>query len=214
MARYTRGPGAQVRPTGAGRDASGCVMAQAVDSNATLGNTDLSAQFGFWAGASLPIGLALCLFLTGLFFAEPMNRIGLLTLPDFYRRKYGRAIEVLAAPTMVVSFCILLAGNLLAGGYLFKAFMGTSYLTGVLLIAAIMLLYTFPGGLLSVVYTDLLQASLAFIGSVALLVFVAVNYGVSIPTGMGPFDLGQMTDPAAGAYINWATLIASAPEIS
>lgn len=188
--------------------AAAALMAQAVDSNATLGNTDLSAQFGFWGGASLPIGLALCLFVTGLFFAKPLNRMGLLTLPDFYRLKYGRAVEVLAAPIMVLSFCILLAGNLVAGGYLLQAFMGTSYLTGVLLIAGVMLLYTVPGGLLSVVYTDLLQATLAFVGSVALIIFVAVNYGISIPEGTGPFAFEQLTDPAAGAYINWATLIA------
>ena len=45
--------------------AAATLMAQSVDSNATLGNTDLSSEFGFWAGAALPIGLSLCLFLTG-----------------------------------------------------------------------------------------------------------------------------------------------------
>ncbi len=188
--------------------AATALMAQAVDSNATLGNTDLSSQFGFWAGASLPIGLAICLFLTGLFFAKPLNSMGLLTLPDFYRRKYGRAVELVASPIMVLSFTILLAGNLVAGGYLFETFLGTSFTIGVLLIALAMLLYTLPGGLLSVVYTDLLQVSLAVIGSIAVLVFIAVNYGISIPKGMGPFDFGQLTSPASGAYINWATLIA------
>jgi len=77
--------------------ATASLMAQSVDSNATLGNTDLAAEFGFWAGASLPLGLALCLFLTGLFFAKPMNRMDLVTLPDFYRRKYGRVTEVVAS---------------------------------------------------------------------------------------------------------------------
>src|SRR5687767_8828570 len=48
------------------------LMAQAIDSNATLGNVDLTHQFGFWSGAALPIGLALCLLLTGLFFAKPL----------------------------------------------------------------------------------------------------------------------------------------------
>ncbi len=187
--------------------AATALMAQAVDSNATLGNTDLSAQFGFWAGASLPIGLAICLLLTGLFFAGPLNRMGLMTLPDFYSRKYGRTVESLAAPIMVLSFSILLAGNLVAGGYLFKTFLGTSYLTGVLLIALAMLLYTLPGGLLSVVYTDVLQVSLALIGAIAVTVFIAVNYGISIPAGMGPFDFEQLTDPKVGAYINWATLL-------
>lgn len=100
--------------------AAATLMAQSVDSNATLGNTDLSAEFGFWAGASLPIGLALCLFLTGLFYAKPMNRMGLVTLPDFYRVKYNRLTEFVAAILMVLSFSFLLAGNLVAGGYLFQ----------------------------------------------------------------------------------------------
>ena len=32
--------------------AAATLMAQSVDSNATLGNTDLSSEFGFWAGAA------------------------------------------------------------------------------------------------------------------------------------------------------------------
>ena len=37
---------------------------------------------------------------------------------------------------------------------------------------------------------------------------MAVTHGIAIADGMGPLDLGQMTDPAQGATINWATLIA------
>lgn len=110
--------------------AAATLMAQAVDTNATLGNTDLTSEFGFWPGASLPIGLALCLFITGLFFAKPLNRMRLTTLPDFYRRRYGRVVEVVSALIMVLSFSILLAGNLVAGGYLFETFLGTSYAAG------------------------------------------------------------------------------------
>jgi len=69
----------------------GALMGSAVDTNATLGNTDLASEFGFWAGACLPLGLALCLFLTGVFFAKPMNRMGLTSFPDYYRLRFGRA---------------------------------------------------------------------------------------------------------------------------
>ena len=184
------------------------LMGQAVDSNATLGNTDLSVSLGFWAGASLPLGLGLCLLLTGIFFAKPMNRMGLLSLPDFYRIKYGRGIELAASILMIFSFCILLAGNLVAGGFLFERFLGTSYTVGVLLIVGVVLAYTITGGMFSDAYTAFIQMVLTVIGSAALLIWVAVRYGITIPEGMGPFDLGQLTDPAQGATINWATLIA------
>lgn len=188
--------------------AAATLMAQSLDSNATLGNTDLVASFGFWAGAALPVGLALCLFLTGLFFAKPMNRMNLTTLPDFYRRKYGRTAEVLASVIMSVAYAFLLAGNLVAGGFLFEIFVGTSFQVGVFLIAALVLAYTVAGGLFSVAYTDFLQAGVAFVGSIALIVFVATQYGITIPDGMGPTNIGQLTDPSQGAYINLATIVA------
>ena len=188
--------------------AAATLMAQSVDSNATLGNTDLAAEFGFWAGASLPLGLALCLFLTGIFFAKPMNRMGLITLPDFYRVKYNRLTEVVASIIMVLSFSFLLAGNLVAGGYLFQAFLGTSYIAGVMLIAIIVLIYTASGGLFAVAYTDAIQVAIALLGTVLLFGFIATNYGVAMPEGMGPLDLAQLSNPAQGAAINWATLLA------
>ena len=188
--------------------AAATLMAQSVDSNATLGNTDLAAEFGFWAGASLPIGLALCLFLTALFFAKPMNRMGLITLPDFYRVKYNHLTEVVASLLMVLSFSFLLAGNLVAGGYLFEAFLGTSYTAGVMLLAIVVFIYTASGGLFAVAYTDAIQVGIAFIGSIGLLVFMALNFGLDIPADTGPLALAQLTDPGAGAAINWATLMA------
>ncbi len=184
------------------------LMGQAVDSNATLGNTDLTYSLGFWAGASLPLGLGLCLLITGIFFAKPMNRMGLLSLPDFYRIKYGRGIELTSSVLMIFSFCILLAGNLVAGGFLFERFLGTSYAGGVLLIVTVVLSYTLTGGMFSDAYTALIQMAITVIGTASLLIWVWVTYGITIPEGMGPFDLGQLTDPAQGAMINWATLVA------
>jgi Na+/proline symporter len=188
--------------------AAATLMAQSVDSNATLGNTDLVAEFGFWAGASLPLGLALCLFLTAMFYAKPLNRMNLITLPDFYRVKYGRTTEFVASIIMVLSFSFLLAGNLVAGGYLFQTFLGTSYTAGVVFIALIVFIYTASGGLFAVAYTDAIQVAIAFLGSILLIGFVALAFGFNIPADTGPLAFGQLTNPEQGALINWATLLA------
>ena len=57
-------------------------------------------------------------------------------------------------------------------------------------------------------YTAIVQMSLILVAAVATLIWVTVAYGLTIPEGMGPFDFGQLSDPAQGAAINWATLIA------
>ena len=188
--------------------AAATLMAQSVDSNATLGNTDLSAEFGFWAGAALPIGLSLCLFLTGTFLAKPMNRMGLITIPDFYRVKYGRRVELIASCIMSISFSFLLAGNLVAGGFMFQTFLGTSYVGGITLLATLVFAYTVSGGLFAVAYTDAMQILIALVGALGLLAFVLVNFGLDIAPGTGPLALEQLTSVGSGAAVNWASLLA------
>ena len=65
------------------------LAAQAVDGNSSLGNVALVFEFGFWAGAVIPIGLGLCLFVTAAFYAKPLNKMSMITLPDFYFRRFG-----------------------------------------------------------------------------------------------------------------------------
>lgn len=179
----------------------------AVDSNATVGNTDLSAGYGFWAGASLAIGLAICLLLAGLFLAAPMNRMGLFTLGDFFARRYNRKVEIVASLLMIFAFTILLAGNLVAMGFLLETFTGLPYDIGVVLAVCLVLAYTIGGGLYSDAYTAVIQACITCVATVTLLIWVLATYGISIPAGFGPFDLGQLTDSSQGAPVNWATLI-------
>lgn len=184
------------------------LTAAAVDSNATVGNTDLTSQFGFWAGASLAIGLAICLLITGLFLARPMNAMKLFTLADFFRMRYDRTTEIVASVIMVLSFTILLAGNLVACGFLLERFAGIPYVWGVILSVALVLSYTIAGGLFSDAYTAAIQTVITVVAAISLLVWVALAYGIVIPEGMGPFDFEQLTDPAMGAPVNWATLVA------
>ena len=185
------------------------LMAAAVDSNATVGNTDLTSSFGFWAGASLAIGLAICLLLTGLFLAKPMNRMKLFTLADFYRLRYGRGVEVASSVFMIFAFAILMAGNLVACGYLLERFLGIDYTVGVLVAIALVLVYTIGGGMFSDAYTAAIQIVITIVATV-------------VPGGLVRHDLrvrgraaawvrstsSSSPRPARGAPINWATLIA------
>lgn len=179
----------------------------AVDSNATVGNTDLSSSYGFWAGASLALGLAICLLLAGLFLARPMNRMGLFTLGDFFARRYNRRVEVVASVLMIFAFTILLAGNLVAMGFLVEYFTGMSYAVGIVLAVCLILAYTVGGGLFSDAYTAVIQAAITVVATLTLFWWVAVSYGINVPEGLGPFDLGQLTDSSQGAPVNWATLV-------
>lgn len=186
------------------------LIAQPVDANATIGNADLSATFGFWAGAALPIGLALCLFLMGLFFAKRLRATNVVTLPEYFRNRFGRGIETVSSCLTVGSFAILLAGNLVALGFLLERFLGVSYTLGIMITVPLALLYTITGGMFASVYTGVAQVIVNVVAVFSLVIWVATTHGFSAPEGLGAGDFAQLTSAESGAVINWATIIALA----
>lgn len=191
------------------------LVSEAVDGNASLGNVALSYQFGFWAGAAIPLGLAICLVLTGLFFGRTFNRMNMITLADFYFRRYGNTAEILSGTLMSISFIILVAGNLAASGYILSVVLSIPLIYAMLISTVVVLLYTYFGGLYSCAYTDIFHIYLAVVGFwLGLLYFIGP--WSPIPGGLdtiianvppGFMDMSGLFDLKNGALVNWAAIM-------
>ena len=184
------------------------LAAQAVDGNSTLGNIALVFEFGFWAGAVVPIGLGTCLLLVGAFYAKPLNKMSMITLPDFYFRRYGNGAEGISSVLMIISFLILVAGNLAACGFILEIVFGIEYFYGIAIAAIVVVVYTISGGLFASAYTNLFQVYLA-IGSfwAAFLFFLGgfADTPWDVICNNAPtmyMDISGLFDVANGALIN------------
>ncbi len=170
-------------------------------------------DFGFWAGATLPLGLVVCLLLTGFIFGKRLNKLSLLTLPDFYFRRYGKAVEGVSGILMMISFAVLVAGNFAASGFILERVFGIDFLLAVFIAAMIVLTYTAFGGLFSCAYTDIFQIYLAVIGFWAAFIYIATGHAGpswdhmlnAVPGGYT--DFSGLYDKDNGALINWATIL-------
>mmetsp|Transcript_1836 Transcript_1836/g.6183 ORF Transcript_1836/g.6183 Transcript_1836/m.6183 type:complete len:773 (-) Transcript_1836:501-2819(-) len=156
------------------------LASQCIDSNAVLGNADLSYRYHFYDGAVLPLGLGLSLLLNGMFLARHMNRGGFLTLPDLYGRTYGPLAEVVGGILTIVSFLALLAGNLVGCGTILAFLFGVSLKEAIIVSGSVMFLYTASGGILSVAYSDIAQSSLGITG-IAVCGWWCYNHGHKAP---------------------------------
>lgn len=194
------------------------LAAQAVDGNSTLGNISLVFQFGFWAGAVIPIGLGVCLLLVGFFYAKPLNKMSMITLPDFYFRRYGNGAEGISSILMIISFLILVAGNLAACGFILEIVFGIEYFWGITIAALAVVVYTVAGGLFASAYTNLFQVYLAigsfwaaflfFLGGFADTPWDIIYNNATAVGGAGFMDLSGLFDVANGALLNWGALFA------
>ena len=190
------------------------LSAQSIDGNSSLGNVALVYQFGFWAGAVIPIGLALCLILTGIVYGPKLNKMSMLTLPDFYYRRYGVGAEGISSVILMVSFIILVAGNFAAGGFILSTVLHIDLFWAMLIVSFAVLVYTFAGGLFSSAYTDIFQVYLT-VGAfwAAFLFFVFGFSGVDFGTILGSapegfLDLSGLISMEHGALAVWGGILA------
>jgi SSS family transporter len=113
-----------------------------------------------------PFGFSLCLILVGLLFARAFYRMDLLTIGDFYRKRYGHAAELITSLCITLSYLGWTSAQLIALGLVFNALSGgaISLPMGILLGAGFVLVYTLLGGMWSVAFTDLFQTVIIVIG--------------------------------------------------
>lgn len=190
------------------------LSAQSIDGNSSLGNVALVYQFGFWAGAVIPIGLALCLILTGIVYGPKLNKMSMLTLPDFYYRRYGVGAEGISSVILMISFIILVAGNFAAGGFILSTVLHLDLFWAMLIVSFAVLVYTFAGGLFSSAYTDIFQVYLTVGAFWAAFIFFAFGFsGVDFGTILGSapegfLDLSGLISMEHGALAVWGGILA------
>jgi SSS family transporter len=121
-----------------------------------------------------PFGSSFCLVFVALFFARAFYRMDLLTIGDFYRKRYNKPVEVITSVAITASYLGWTSAQLTALGLVFAVLSAgaLSLNEGLLLGSAIVLGYTIWGGMWSVAWTDLFQTVIIIVGLwiVALLV--------------------------------------------
>lgn len=126
-----------------------------------------------------PFGASLCLILVGLFFARPLYRMNLLTIGDFYRRRYDRPVELIASICIALSYLGWVSAQITALGLVFDVLSSgaISREWGMVIGASVVLVYTLFGGMWSVAVTTFIQMIIIVFG------LLYIGYLVSDMTG-------------------------------
>jgi Na+/proline symporter len=142
------------------------VFATWFGSETVLGIPATFIKDGFSGVVADPFGSSLCLILVGLFFARPLYRMNLLTIGDYYRKRYSRPVETLTTLCIVVSYLGWVGAQIKALGLVFNVVSGgdISQEWGMIIGASTVLVYTMLGGMFSVAITDFIQMIIIVLG--------------------------------------------------
>ncbi len=120
-----------------------------------------------------PFGAGSCLILVGLFFAARLYRMNLLTISDYYRERYGRAVEVVCSLLIMLSYLGWVSAQVSALGLVFSLLSGgaISMPVGMVIGVVSILAYTLFGGMWSVAITDFIQMIILVVGLSVIAIF-------------------------------------------
>jgi SSS family solute:Na+ symporter len=123
-------------------------------------------QSGLNAVVEDPFGAGTCLVLVGLFFAAKLYRQNLLTIGDFYRRRFGKGVEVFCSVAIILSYLGWVAAQITALGLVFSVLTqgAMSETAGMIVGTLAVLVYVVVGGFLAVAWTDFIQMIVLVLG--------------------------------------------------
>lgn len=135
-------------------------------SETVLGLPGKFIQSGLGGVVEEPFGSSMALILVGMFFARKLYKMSLLTIGDFYRRRYGVYIELLCSVFVVLSYLGWVAAQVSALGLVIHLLTeGYVSVTNAMIIGTVVvLIYTVFGGMWSVALTDFFQMIIIVVG--------------------------------------------------
>ena len=191
------------------------VFATWFGSETVLGIPARFAEHGLGGTVEDPFGASLCLIFVGMFFARKLYRMNLLTIGDYYKQRYNRTVEIIVSLCIVSSYLGWVSAQITAMGLVFSVLTGgaISMSYGMVLGAAIVLLYTLFGGMWSVALTDAFQMLLIVAGMIFIAWVISDAAGgadkvISHASEAGKLRfLPEMTLPSMLAFIGGAVTI-------
>lgn len=174
-----------------------------------LGAGSRMAEGGFLSVIEDPFGAGLCLILIGIFFAKKLYARHNLTIGDYFHERYNKTVATLLSLSIILTYFGWVAAQFVALGIILNMLLGIPAITGMLLAATVIVIYTYVGGMWSVSITDTVQMGVIVIGLIVILVEVLLqNGGFANIFANTPSDFFRVT-PTDATGKDWLAWIAA-----
>ena len=158
-----------------------------------------------------PFGASFALLFIAIFFARAFYRMDLLTIGDFYRRRYGRLVEVVTSLAVTASYLGWTAAQLTALGLVLHVLSGGAWPLDWCILggALVVLVYTLLGGMWAVALTDLLQTVVIMVGLLLVAWLVGDMAGGPANVIAHAHAAGRLDFWPEGGLVEWLPFVAA-----
>ena len=153
---------------------AGTLAATEIGGGSSLGVVQ-NGMSGFGLSASWYITTMGIAFIILSFVAPKFRAATVKTVPEYFRRRYGKSCGIITAVIMLLPLVGLTAGQFIASAVILSTMLNIDYQVAVIIVAVVVTVYSIMGGLWSVTLTDFVQVFLIVIGMIIAVPF-AMNY--------------------------------------
>lgn len=146
------------------------LFASNIGSEIILGVSGAGAR-GNMPMANFEIIASLVLILLGWVFVPFYLRSGVYTMPEFLEKRYSKACRSYLSVISILAYVITKISLIIFAGALVFETVGVPFWTGAIVTVVATGFYTVLGGLKAVIYTDMVQAFILLLGTIAVTVF-------------------------------------------
>jgi solute:Na+ symporter, SSS family len=155
----------------------GTLLATWIGNGSLFGGAGLAYRNGpaaLWANAGAWVGIVLVSFI-----AARIRRFGKVTVPDIFRARYNGTAATLATIITVIAYLTIVSYQFRGGGRILSIVTDGAITpeTGIIITAVFAITYTVLAGMISVVYTDVVNGVLMILGVLTALVVMVVMVG-------------------------------------
>lgn len=122
----------------------------------------------------LTMGLA---FVILTFLAPKFRAATVKTVPEYFRRRYGKGSGLITAIIMLIPLVGLTEGQFVASATILSTMLGIGFKPAIVIVAVVVIAYSVMGGLWSVTLTDFVQVFLIIIGMIIAVPFAMNTAG-------------------------------------
>jgi SSS family solute:Na+ symporter len=188
------------------------LFASNIGSEHLVGLAGTGAASGVAVGQFEVLACFMCLIL-GWVFVPFYLKSGVFTMPEFLERRYSTGARWYLAVVSIIAYVLTkISVTIAAGAIVFEALMGIEFWTGALIVVLATGIYTVFGGLIAVLYTDMMQMFVLVGGAIVVTVTGLVEVGgwgvLRETAGSSFFNMWQpITDP----NFPWTGILFGAP---
>ena len=184
-----------------------------------IGLPGLALATGFsaiWSAIGCAVGIFVSWTLVARRLRVQTERLGALTLPDYFEARFqdgSHLLRIVSMAVIVFFFTFYVSAQFLAAGKVLNTTFGLAPLHGMIIGAVIILFYTIMGGFFAVAWTDLVQGILMAAAMVVLPLAAWIELGgvSGVAERIGQYDpnLLYVTGGQSGHALIWGLVIGS-----